>query len=116
MHLLIHRLSQGMATALHIAVEKNHRQIASLLITFGADVNAKDKYDFTPLHLVNKKLIYKLLMKFGADPLVRSRLGQLPSEAYEKRCHDDGLEPDLDMLKQMQEAEEAAVKKTRSGL
>jgi hypothetical protein len=34
---------QGLSTALHIAVQEQHRQVAFLLLFLGADINAQDK-------------------------------------------------------------------------
>lgn len=54
-------------TALHKAVSAGKERIAKLLIDYGADVNAKDKTEWTPLHCAvrtddNKKII-RLLLK-----------------------------------------------------
>ena len=37
-------------TPLHVAMEKQHRTIAEILICRGADINAPDVYGNTPLH------------------------------------------------------------------
>ena len=43
----------GLTTPLHFAVVGNYRQIASMLITFGADVHAQNIVGATPLHLAH---------------------------------------------------------------
>ena len=53
-------------TPLRIAAINGQKEIATLLITKGADVNAKDKKDFTPLdEAKNKPEIADLLRKHG---------------------------------------------------
>ena len=54
-------------TPLHYATANGHKEIAELLIEKGADVNAKDKYERTPLHGVTTKEIAELLIAKGAD-------------------------------------------------
>ncbi len=53
--------------SLHYAAANGHKEIAELLIEKGADVNAKDKYERTPLHGVTTKEIAELLIAKGAD-------------------------------------------------
>jgi ankyrin repeat protein len=51
--------------------EKVHADVASLLIDYGADVNATTEEKFTPLHmasLVGRTSVVKVLMDAGADP------------------------------------------------
>lgn len=75
----------GKASALHIAVEFSHRQIASMLITHGADVNKRDMFGRTPLHLVKTANVLKLLLKFPAvDVVARSNKGLTPLGHYLK--------------------------------
>ena len=59
----------GGRTPLDLAAEKGHFEVAKLLIEKGADVDAKDNYDWTPLHyaLRNGHLeVAKLLIEKGA--------------------------------------------------
>ena len=41
-------------TALHVAAKKNSVDVVETLITYGADVNALDKHELTPLHIAAK--------------------------------------------------------------
>lgn len=57
-------------SSIHIAAEHNSLETANLLITYGADVNAKSNQDLTPLHhaaLFNSKETAELLIAYGAD-------------------------------------------------
>lgn len=85
----------GRATPLHIAVDKGFRQITSLLVGAGADCDAKDLYDRTPLHMVSQLNILKLLLRHNPDAAVRSKEGLTPLEHYlkyvPKEKHNDEL-------------------------
>ena len=72
----------GKATPLHIAVEYGLRQIASMLITYGADLNAKDMFGRTPLHMVKKLNVFKLLMKYPVDVCAETNKGLTPLGYY----------------------------------
>lgn len=74
----------GKATALHIAVECGHRQIASMLITHGADINKQDMFGRTPLHLVKHLSLFKLLMKYPVDVVAKTNKGLTPLGYYYK--------------------------------
>ena len=74
----------GRASPLHMAVELGYRQIASVLITCGADVNNQDEYGHTPLHLVRKLTLCKLLLKYKVDACIKSREGLSPLAHYLK--------------------------------
>lgn len=75
----------GQQTPLHLAVVFGHRQIASILITYGADVNCRDVRGCTPLHMVRHMPLAKLLFKFEVDPLLTTSDENLrPSEYYLK--------------------------------
>ena len=83
----------GKSTPLHISVQHGHRQMSALLLSFGADVNAKDKQGNTPLHYCTNNLILRLLFKFDCDPLLVNRKLQLAS-AYYKEVTEE-IDPDL---------------------
>ncbi len=55
-------------TALHYAVHAGHLSIVRDLINFGADVNAKNEYEATPLHMASSQNpeIIRLLLKAGS--------------------------------------------------
>ena len=56
---------------LRAAVSDGEWGMAQLCLSYGADVNAKDKYGFTPLHVARMRgheEIEKLLLAKGADP------------------------------------------------
>lgn len=74
----------GKSSALHIAVEFNHRQIASMLITHGAALNKRDMFGRTPLHMVKTLNVLKLLLKFPVDVVARSNKGLTPLGYYLK--------------------------------
>jgi ankyrin repeat protein len=72
----------GNASPLHIAVENNFRQIASFLISFGAEVNSLDYLGCTPLHRLKSFRLLKLLLKFKVDPFIKSNEGLTPLGHY----------------------------------
>lgn len=75
----------GAMTALHLAVEKGYRQIASILITHGATVNVQDSQGNTPLHLATTLPVVKLLFKYPVDPSIRNHQRLTPLESYQHR-------------------------------
>ena len=92
------RDDQGM-TLLHWACDRDHRELATVLLDRGADVDAVDGDGMTPFHLAvlceNDDLAL-LLIRRGANPEIKNSDGELPSESYsdalrerlEKRKHD----------------------------
>jgi hypothetical protein len=74
----------GQTTALHMAVDAGLRQIVSLLITHGAVIDAQDKFGITPLHLIKKLTIAKLVYRNSFNPCKRTIEGLRPSEYYAK--------------------------------
>jgi hypothetical protein len=75
-------------------VEKGYRQMASMLITFGADVNARDGRGNTPLHCCNTRACCKLLMKYDIDATIKNNehllVRKIPSISYTYlHCFDD---------------------------
>lgn len=70
-------------TALHQAAETNDLDILSALIDAGAEVDAKNKFDVTPLHIAvlaekPKRDVLRILIKKGADPYAMSKKGKTP--------------------------------------
>lgn len=87
----------GRASPLHMAVELGYRQIASVLITFGADVNNQDEYGHTPLHMVRTLPLLKLLLKYKVDACIKSREGLSPLAHYLKHV------PPNEQIKEIEE-------------
>ena len=80
----------GNTTCLHIACEMGLRQMASVLITYGAEVNARDCRGCTPLHICSNKACVKLLMRYETvDATIKTNEGLLPSEHYWKYTDED---------------------------
>jgi ankyrin repeat protein len=66
------------------------REIAKLLLDFGADVEQRGVNDYTPLHLAaakNDVAVIQLLLSRGADPSARTRIDECltPAEEAETR-------------------------------
>ena len=62
-------------TPLHSAVRDNNAAEAKRLIDNGADVNARDNFDGTPLHHIADVEVAKLLIDNGADVNAKGRYG-----------------------------------------
>ncbi|CAG0903573.1 unnamed protein product, partial [Cyprideis torosa] len=74
-------------TPLHMAAT---RETATLLIENGAEVNARDSLDQTPLHLATRDghhSIVDLLLAHGADPNIRDEDKQTPLQSATRRGH-----------------------------
>jgi ankyrin repeat protein len=77
------------STPLHCAAWKGHPEVATLLLEFGADVNAKNKNDHwgnTPLHAAahgNQRAVAEVLIKWGADIHADNDFGRQPLQETE---------------------------------
>ena len=66
-------------TPLHEAAYRAYATIAATLIAAGADVNAKDDFDDTPLHsFTGDAAVISLLLSAGADVNVKNNGGETP--------------------------------------
>ena len=97
----------GSSTALHLAVSGGYRQIASLLITFGADVNAKDRRECIPLHYAKKLGVAKLLFRYPVKANSKNVEGLTPCEYYLKNTPVEEQDTTLEMF--LFKQEEAAI-------
>jgi TonB family protein len=70
-------------------------QLAAFLLAHGADVNAKDKWNNTPLHRAaweGRKGVVELLLTHGAEINAKNVGGDTPLKFAEKQGHSDVLE------------------------
>lgn len=76
------------ATPLHLAALADNKTMAAVLISRGADVNARMDGSLTPLHCaahVNAAETASLLIDMGADPNSKSASGRTPLEWARKK-------------------------------
>ncbi len=64
---LLNARNSRQSTPLHVAVDVNNEPIARYLIEKGADINALNRNNWTPLFYAKEKEIAKLLVEKGAD-------------------------------------------------
>ena len=79
-------------TALHAAVSSNQKQIVEWLIEAGADVNARQQVDYTPLMgaAANARIeIMELLLAHGADRTMKTTDGKTPADLAREHGHDE---------------------------
>ena len=77
------------STFLHYAARNGFTNLAEQLIIHGANVNVKDKRDYTPLHLAvikNTNRLARLLIALGADVNAKNSIGARP---LHYAAHDD---------------------------
>ena len=77
-------------TPLHLAVNMGQQENAEILLRFGADPNACNKKNCTPLHLVRTPKMVHLLLTRGARP----ETAPTSKEAWYSRCDDDDEDND----------------------
>ena len=69
-------MDSELGTALHYAIHANHKEVAELLVSRGADVNAKNWRGRSPLFFVNGSLdLVEFLIENGADIDARDSTG-----------------------------------------
>lgn len=78
-------------TALHAAIGKNSKspELIEMLITYGAQINVKDQYGYTPLHIAALKGLadcVEILIYFGADVSVKTKSGMTALSIITKKC------------------------------
>ena len=83
--------NQAQVTALHAAVSSNQPQIVAWLLDAGADVNARQQMDYTPLMgaAANARVdILELLLSRGADPSLQTTDGKTAAALAREHGHD----------------------------
>jgi hypothetical protein len=68
-------------TPLHLAAEKDRKEVAQFLLAHGADVNAKDNNGNSPLHVAaerGSKVVAELLLAGKADVNIKNNNGATP--------------------------------------
>ena len=76
--LIYHIASKGGATCLHHAVRRGDLDCVDSLLSAGADVMARDGYDYTPLHDAETSEAIEILLAAGADITAQGRNGFTP--------------------------------------
>lgn len=91
-------------TPLHLAAKFNKGEICKLLLSKGADANAKNAAGLTPLHeaaLLDSREAWAALLDNGADCNVPDADGVLPRQVAEEKGHNALVEVLEDRLKNM---------------
>ncbi|KAL3862043.1 hypothetical protein ACJMK2_008040 [Sinanodonta woodiana] len=78
-------------TALHVAACHGNEHVVRLLLENGADINARDKNDNTPLHWCGHSECISILAKYGADFAVRNKIGATAKDMAIRR----GVSPEV---------------------
>uniref|UniRef100_A0A8C4T2E6 Uncharacterized protein n=1 Tax=Erpetoichthys calabaricus TaxID=27687 RepID=A0A8C4T2E6_ERPCA len=77
----VHATNSSGETLLHIAAARGHLAAVQLLLSRGANVNAKDKHSSCPLHLAasgGQSAMVQLLLKNQADPNAVNKEKKMP--------------------------------------
>jgi ankyrin repeat protein len=78
--------------ALHSAAAGRHHEVCRILVSAGADVNARQQAGYTPLHEAAQHgdiELVELFLSAGADPSARMDDGRTPAETAEAHGHPD---------------------------
>jgi ankyrin repeat protein len=80
----VHTTGNYQNQAIHIAVIKGHKAIVELLLRYGANINARNGSECTPLHFApayrGNKEMTELLAAAGADPTIKDDADHTPFE------------------------------------
>jgi ankyrin repeat protein len=77
---------------LHSAAAGRHHEVCRLLVAAGADLNARQREDYTPLHEAAQHgdvELVELFLSAGADPTAVMANGQTPADTAEAAGHHD---------------------------
>lgn len=81
---LVNDITTGGAQPLHMCgMSALNQDAVSVLVSFGADIEALDSYGMTPLHRMASNNLARgasLLLAAGADPNFRGKVGQTPAQ------------------------------------
>jgi hypothetical protein len=99
-------MAQSNVTLLHDAVSRNRKDMVELLLTYHANINARNGFGYTPLHqaIMNQNTeMVQLLLDNGADVHIKAKNGDTPLKLlrWEKntRTRKQPLQPFLDIEK-----------------
>jgi ankyrin repeat protein len=85
--------ADGSGTRLHVAAAKRQRTVVEFLIAYGANLNARDKFGYTPLHVAvraNDRACAAMLLFGGADVDARSSSGKTPLQMLSQEAPESG--------------------------
>jgi ankyrin repeat protein len=77
---------------LHSAAAGRHHEVCRLLVAAGADLDARQREDYTPLHEAAQHgdvELVELFLSAGADPTARMSNGETPADTAETAGHHD---------------------------
>ena len=98
----------GRDTPLHLAAQQGHRKACFLLCQAGADATIQNKFGATPLHYTTKRSICRMLLRHGANILVRDCNGKTVLEAAEANNAPEETIKEIHSVKMDQERERYA--------